>query len=270
MEYKRPSRIKNACITYNNPSEHWDPSDICDACNYMVIGEEIGKSGTEHLQIYCEFKQQHSMKTIKELFGANVHIEKRMGTAKQAADYCKKDGKFHEIGSISKQGQRNDIHNLMRDIEEGKNEYNCFKDHFAQWKFYKAAQRFRYLHDAQDKKFQKMRVTVIWGKTGKGKSQLAHTIDPNLFRVPGLKPLWMDGYQGEETILLDDYYGEMPYSQLLTFTDGYKYGLPVKSSFTWKKYKHVIFTSNVHPSEWYPDEGKSEALFRRITEIIKF
>ena len=48
-------------------------------------------------------------------------MEARRGTAQQAADYCKKDGIFDEIGDISKQGQRSDIEEAKQLIINGWN-----------------------------------------------------------------------------------------------------------------------------------------------------
>ena len=55
-------------------------------------------------------------------------------------------------------------------------------------------------------------------------------MDPNLYNVPEPNngSLWFDGYRGQKTILLDDFYGWIKYHTLLQITDGYPYQAPTK------------------------------------------
>ncbi len=100
------SRFRNACITWNNPTEN--PVFIEKTMSYLVYQLEKGENGTPRYQIYVEFKNQLSMRKIKKMFHDTVHIAQRTGTAKQASDYCKKEDtreeKGEEFGTISKQG----------------------------------------------------------------------------------------------------------------------------------------------------------------------
>ena len=78
-----------------------------------------------------------------------------------------------------------------------------------------------------------------------------------------------DAYDGEHTILFDDFYGQIPYETLLRYLDRYKVRLNVKGSYTYANWYKVFFTSNMDIMEWYP--GKNiDALLRRITKTINF
>jgi len=79
---------------------------------YIVYGFEFGKKEkTPHIQGYMEFDKAKTFLTVKKMLGDKAHIEARKGTAKQASEYCQKDGKFIERGvrSDKRQGQRNDL-----------------------------------------------------------------------------------------------------------------------------------------------------------------
>ncbi|AXQ66259.1 MAG: putative viral replication protein [Circoviridae sp.] len=267
MPKVRKPRLRNFVFTLNNYKDadikylkHYE-------CNYLVYGKEIGESGTPHLQGYVELSKQRSFKSVaKEM---KWHIEARRGTQAQAIKYCKKDGDITERGLPRLQGKRNDIVDLMDSVRKDVKEIDCFEDHpNAMFKYWKAAARYRHLVESQDKSFEKCLVTVIYGEPGVGKSKAARWLDPNLYEVPNNDCKWFDGYAGEETILLDDYSGQCDYRYFLKLLDGYKFNVPVKGGFVWKRWKHVIITTNILPQYWYGVLDYTP-IERRISEIQK-
>lgn len=110
------SQSKFWCFTKNNYSD--DDVELLsrlaesDHVTYLVFGREVGEeNGTPHLQGYIEFKQRRRFNQARALLPNGSHIETRLGSAKEAADYCKKDGDYFESGelSVSVQGKRNDL-----------------------------------------------------------------------------------------------------------------------------------------------------------------
>ena len=91
------------CATLNNYTQ----SDLATlrtphaSLSYIIIGEEIGESGTPHLQIYFQLAKQTKLTTMKNWGGpwAKMHFEIARGTSDEAADYCKKDGKYTDCSS---------------------------------------------------------------------------------------------------------------------------------------------------------------------------
>ena len=69
--------------------------------------------------------------------------------------------------------------------------------------------------------FIKPVIKIFWGATGTGKTRKAYQIDPNLYKVPihEGQTTWFDGYEGQETILLDEFYGGIKYSFMLRLFD---------------------------------------------------
>lgn len=88
-------KCRKWCFTVNN----WLPEDskrIIDSFGTVaqwILGEEVGESGTPHLQGFLCFKNAVSFKTIKKAIPKG-HIEPARGSVRQNYDYCSKDGKF--------------------------------------------------------------------------------------------------------------------------------------------------------------------------------
>ncbi len=98
---KRPKtgsrrRFTKVCFTLNNP----EPDEKETLVNELVkmdlgfiIGDEIGESGTPHLQGYIEFKKQIYLTGLKKL-NDHAHWEAARGDRQQNINYCSKDGNF--------------------------------------------------------------------------------------------------------------------------------------------------------------------------------
>lgn len=67
----------------------------------FVIGEEIGESGTPHLQGYVEFKNPISFSSMKKI-NNRLHIEKARGSRKKNIEYCSKDNQFISTFPLSR------------------------------------------------------------------------------------------------------------------------------------------------------------------------
>lgn len=263
-------RMRYVCMTLNNysPTEYDSIINQSDKVQYMVVGKEVGESGTPHLQMYVEFKANNgkTLTAIKKFFGSDrFHIEERIGTAKQASDYCKKEEDYVEHGEMSQQGARTDWKMALEMIKEGVSVVDVIAFQPQLMPNIRALERYAQLCRC-DPLERDVNVTVMYGDAGVGKSRYAYSEDDMLFSKPNGD--WWDGYAGEETVLLDDYYGGIMYPELLKVLDRYKLRVPVKGGFVGARWNRVIMTSNKHPSEWYK-HGMTPALKRRITECYK-
>lgn len=116
-----------------------------------------------------------------------------------------------------------------------------------------------------------MDLIIIVGPSGTGKSRYARTTYPLAFWKA--KGPWWDGYDGEETVVIDEMYGHcFPFSELLQLLDRYPYKVPVKGGTMEFVSKRIVMTSNQHPRDWYSSEKTHQGsweespLFRRIRE----
>jgi len=91
---KREKGSRGWCFTLNNWTEE-EFHTIKSFCGKgkWIIGKEVGEEETPHLQGYVEFKDAVSFVKMKKVI-PRAHLEKRIGTKKQAEDYCKKEGNF--------------------------------------------------------------------------------------------------------------------------------------------------------------------------------
>ncbi len=271
----RPSRLRNACFTINN----WTEEDVkrCNDldCKYMVFGKEGTESGqTPHLQGYFELSRKVSFNVLRLHFEGRAHIESRRGTAKQAADYCMKEGEYVVRGELSAQGKRNDLVLMYEKVKDGASDLVLQEYMPAVYaRCYKAIDRMRLNLVREEKYFAPVEVLVFVGPPGSGKTRKAYEVDPDLYFLPveaKSSSLWWDGYFDQQTVLIDDYYGDLPWSLFLRLLDGYKFNLPIKGGFVWKRYRRVIITSNAYPNAWYGAAKEYAALERRINEVRNF
>lgn len=263
-------RTRAACLTF-----YTKPTFPEGACDYLIYGEEIcPTTGRTHWQSYAEFDNAVTMSTIKKRFkDKTIHIEARRGSQLEAITYCKKDGKYTEVGKAKSQGQRTDLEIIAKDLVEGNKtiEDVMVENPLLYCKYRNGLKDLGGLGAKRKAStFRKIYTEVLFGDAGTGKTRKAVEENPDhyILDTDGDGKLWFDGYNGESTLILDDFYGGIKYSYLLRLLDGYKCRLDVKGSFTYAQWTKIIITSNKDPREWY-HYGLTGALDRRITKITR-
>lgn len=122
------------CYTLNNPTEEEKSGlrDLDVPCH--VCGEEVGDSGTPHLQGYIRFQHACRLAWWKMHF-PRAHVEPRKGTEEQAAAYARKDGKIL-VDSMTqaearprKRGRMEYAEEICDLLEQGKTTYEIYKAH---------------------------------------------------------------------------------------------------------------------------------------------
>lgn len=112
------------------------------------------------------------------------------------------------------------------------------------------------------------RTTVVyWGPTGTGKSRRAWAESgDNVYPKDPRSKFWC-GYQGQANVILDEFRGAIDISHLLRWLDRYPVHVEIKGSSVPLAATKIWITSNLHPSDWYPelDRDTTNALMRRLT-----
>lgn len=129
---RREPRSRDWCFTWNNytSAEESLLENVGiaggDRIQYLVFGREGGGTTgrTAHLQGFIQLKHPTTRGGVQrilcsdELRRRTIHLEQRVGTPEQAANYCKKEGDFDEYGRIAsmKQGSRNDLTEFVETV----------------------------------------------------------------------------------------------------------------------------------------------------------
>ena len=266
---REPTRARGCCWTLNNPVQ----SDIDgllslsedDKVQYLGYGREIGESGTPHLQgyIYCRNPQFH--KWFRERI-PRAHVEFQRGTPEQAIEYCQKDGEYNEWGSrpASRKSKgetekarwddaraaacRGDLETVPSDI---------YVRYYRTLKEIKKDHMIKPL-DADDCTGQ-----WICGPAGCGKSRRAREENPNSYFKMANK--WWDGYQDEDTVILDDLdkKHDVLGHHLKIWADRYSFIAEIKGGAVLIRPKKIIITSQYRIEDIWADEETRAALNRR-------
>lgn len=255
------------CYTLNNYTDQDISQFDAFLCTRHRCALEVGESGTKHMQGMITFTKAYKLSGLKKL-SPNCHWE-ICKCFDMALNYCTK-GKIIIEKDNRQRGRRNDIHKVTEEIVKGEKVSTLALEYPVEYvKYYRGFEKLQFIVDKKNAKFEKCQVTVIHGPTRTGKTTKAYEIDPGLYDLPvGGGNLWFDGYDGEKTILLDDFEGQFQYYDMLRVCDGHPGKFPFKGGFYIKNWNHVIITSNKAPSEWWMLDDVSAFIKGRITCIM--
>lgn len=265
------ARIRAWVFTVNNYTEE-NYTEVCNLkYKYLIVGREIGKkNGTPHLQGYIEFKDGKTFSRMKKLI-PRAWLGIRKGTPEQASDYCKKDCHFFEDGTISKQGARQDLIELKERIFEGESVCKIAIENPILYHQY--GRTLNYLEDLRMRKLHRSEMTQgywIYGSTGTGKSEIAfENYSCDTHYIWKYDNGWNDGYCQQDTVIIDEFRGQIKFSELLSMCDKHpncfisrrcREPLPFIS-------KKVIITSSLHPKDVFKNlsiNDSMDQLYRRF------
>lgn len=255
----------------------YDPSKVA----YVLAGEEIGPAnGRRHFQGLVLTRSRARGSTVKKLFSdQRVHIGDADGrpirSLGDAITYCKKDGKWTELGEppkieesaagpVTKRWERaRDLakEGKVSSIFEENPEFIRYADHL-----YRYAARFSHVED---------RPTLdniwIWGPSGRGKSSSVRKLEKRKVLVVKklgerfMFDLWDSSRH--EAILFDDVRitNIVGHEQTLKIVmDHYPFEAEMKGSSHGEiRPARIYVTSLLHPREVIPHDHQEE-FFRRI------
>ncbi|APZ87906.1 replication-associated protein [Anguilla anguilla circovirus] len=263
--------VRRVCFTLNNYTEEdlrFIQKHLTGVSKYLIVGKEVGETGTPHLQGFINLKKKTHFNSVKKLL-PRAHIDKAKGTDQHNKDYCSKQEVALEHGEIQGQGKRNDLASALATVRANGGDIKALEDsHAVVYAKYKRG-ILACIDDFGWKKERdwKTEVHVLWGIPGCGKSRYAREQAPEAYYKP--RGEWWDGYTGQEDVIVDDFYGWLQFDELLRICDRYPHRVPVKGSFVQFTAKRIYITSNVPVPEWYPSRGSDlPALYRRLTTYV--
>lgn len=250
-------------------------------CIGISAGLEISpKTGSPHIQGYVRLNDSVKKGRFRKIIGPNSKGLENFWMKKANADwtanakYTSKDENviWFKIPPVSHQGVRTELDEFKEAIKRKADDAELFEKHLPVLaKYPKLENRLKQSFlKAQTREFRDVQVIVHWGKTGTGKTRTPY--EEGAFLFDDYDNGWWDGYDGESVICLDEFYGGIKFSSLLRWLDGYQLRLKIKGGFTYAQWSKVYITSNVPPSQWYPNinDERKNALFRRFSQIKEF
>lgn len=250
---------------------------------FLAYGlETCPTSGELHHQAFLYFYNpradtKNNRNKIGNFWGPTHCFAKGMdGSFQQNDAYCKKESELTKLGDEPKQGSRGDIKENIKLLSSGETSLEdlMFLDpvNYNQYKnTYKDV-----VNCLMKTKFRTEMTKGIWywGKTGTGKSHTAfENYHPKTHFIKDLNVQWWDNYEQQDTVIINEFRGEIKFSEMLDLVDKWPKNVPVRNSpsvpFTSKL---VIVTSSKPPEEIYSgvctDTERLDQLERRF-EIIK-
>jgi len=275
------TRERAYCYTLNN----WTPDDWSKVQllgDYGCVAPEIAPTtGTPHLQGYFYFHNKKAFSVLKKKM-PRAHFKVCKGSAEDNRAYIfgpyDKDGKHKdanpdaiEWGEMPKQGKRTDLDEIKNQIMEGKRVDEIAIEQPMTYHLY--GRTLSKIEDiAMRKKFRTEMTKGIWyyGKTGKGKSHTAfENFNPDTHYNLNVKDNgWWEGYTQQDTIIINDFRGEISYNELLQIVDKWPHSVKRRNREPMPFLsKTVIITSSLHPESVYhrrSAEDSMEQFYRRF------
>ena len=289
MEENNKTQSRRYMLTINNYAETDDELvkyvESLEHIKYCIFQREKGNNtGTEHIQMFIVFSIGKRFATIKTYF-PTAHIEKANGSNVQCRDYCSKSdtrisGPF-EIGQFAEERSRTDIKSFIELIKSGA-DMNLLFDLYPNLalKNFERIEKIRQQEKLQQvlKKGKKdMKVTYIYGPPGTGKTTWAIEKSGgyvNTFRVTKYMHGTFDDYQGQDTIIFDEFSGKFSIEDMNNYLDIHPCVLPARFANKVAMYTNVYIVSNLSLKELYrniQDEHpyQYQAFLRRIHNVIR-
>lgn len=247
---------------------------------YFCASPEIcPTTKAKHLQFFIYFKSAKTlsaaMKWLKKNLGFTRPIKICKGTPEQnrrycgAEDYEDEDGKkkeanddFFECGECPQKGARKDLSELKDAILAGEttvDDIACERP-MAVHQYGRTLDR---IEDIRMRSVQRTEMTKglwLWGPTGTGKSHRAAQCEGSQYWWTNDNG-WWDGYKQQDVVILNDFRGNIAYSELLQMVDKWPYAVRRRGRepmpFTSKL---VVVTSSLHPKDVYKNLAADDKL----------
>lgn len=232
----------------------------------LLVGYEVGKEGTPHLQGAVTFKKAKSLTGVKKL-QVRAHWEEAI--AEEALfKYSGKDGELAiDIDNRVGKGKRTDLQDAIQAMKDNGLRSMALEHSSV---FVKYPQGMIKLSGMM-RTPRKEKPQVIWfgGPTGIGKTHAIvelEGMDQDKVWFAGDDLKWLDGYEGQEVAVFDDFRGDMcKFRWLLRLLDQYPVRGQNKGGYVEFVAKRIYITSAFRPISVFNKTAEEvEQLTRRI------
>lgn len=221
---------------------------------YAFQVEKGGNTGYLHYQIYVEHSQAIRFSTLKAAF-PHAHLETRIGSKKQAWDYCtKEDTRLHGPWTSGIKPEEEDKlkkrEQYLIDIGNGMSDRELLLKYPGIFKLQEVVQ-FRSILGVDLYAFNReVTVNYLWGLSRTGKSSYVHSLYDNkdIYVVSDYERDPFGSYDGQKVIVFEEFRSDIPLKNMLQYLDRYPCKLP-------SRYvnKQALFTEVWIISNWNLD-----------------
>jgi len=303
--FKNDTVSRSWFCTFNNPEKHGfsdlSPVQTVDEIINIWVKDNqmrvcavaycVSVDGTPHLHTIFQDTKPCRFSSIKKLF-PSMHIEASKGSKNDMEDYIHKNGKFAEHGEQvlhvkyhgeikSQQGKRTGVEAIEEMINAGYTPNQIFDTSIIYRKYDKII-REAYYRKRYKETPMKREIMNYWhvGSSGTGKSYTEFFLaefhgEDNIYKVSEYEKGFMDKYSGQPILFMDEFRGNLSYSQLLSILDVYKSQIHARYTNVYGLWTEVHITSVFPPELVYREMRLSnkaidtyEQLRRRITYVV--
>ena len=301
----RSKQARKYNLVLNNPEEYGlGHKKICEqmeklsTVKYFCMSDEIATTGTYHTHLFMYSDSPIQFKTVKNVF-PTAHIETAYGTAEDNRTYILKGGKwvtsekaetsvpgtFEEYGIMpSERQEKAPMMVLVMEMVEGGASTSEIIKAFPSLAFKTNdidVMRQTFLKEKYMKENRNVTVSYLYGATGTGKTRGIYERHPvsDVCRITSYRHgggAYFDAYNGQSVLVLEEFQGQIPISDLLTLLDIYPLMLPARYADRVACFTQVYITSNkslpeIYGHQYIVSEHRTwMALLRRIDEIVEY
>jgi len=292
---------RNWVITVNNPC--FNPeifNDILEGkqinIRYLCWCLEEGENKVPHIQGFLNTGESYKKQTMVNKFRSN-DLKGWIDIAHNpegARDYILRLEKFKDkqgllagpwkCGDFKKEpGTRTELKSACKDWLSGYTKKQMAEKHApVVVKFHKGLEVLKSWGGGYKQRSEKPTVIFYIGYPGSGKSYKARRECEKLgnyyevtLKEKSLDKQWWQDYDGEETILINEFNGQWSIEYLKNFLDEGRFTVENKNGSFPCLAKNIFITSNQHWKQWYShafkkNENDIEAIRRRITHCYIF
>ena len=213
---------------------------------------ECGDNGNEHHQGVIAFYKQEYFNKVCKWFGPRVHIEVVRDLTAARNYVCKDeiriDGPW-TIGEIKEGGTKSSWTEISEAFRSGLSYREVALANPSYVGMWDNGLRRLDLLFSKSRDF-KSKVVLIIGPSDTGKTHYVNQFDPDYY-PKGASHKWWDGYYGQKTVFIDEFYGQLEFPYMLTLLDKWKCLAETKGGFVNLAPTTIFIGSNSYPRTWW-------------------
>lgn len=248
-----------------------------------IVGQEIAKTGTPHLQGFVKFKNAKTGSAVQKWIGGKCTVQLLIHSEWHNWNYCSKDcdilvqwgEKPDEPKTTNTHSDWDAIHSM---VNEGMPLYQILNEMPHMTRYISAIARLEAEIQCRTMLDFRVGMNVVYlnGPAGVGKSRQidAKHGEENVYRITNKKNPW-DGYRGQPVVVFEEYRSGYGIETMLNWLDGYRLMLPCRYADRPARFTTVYLITNIELHEQFKNTQMDYhetwcAFLRRITKVVSF